>query len=287
VIKFLELTPICRMSSVGLLFVVNLAVAENHHLTAVSLSRDSFLHNEDDRLENLSPELAAKKQNEKGVDLVLKSMPEEGIEAFKKGIELDPQNSTLRYNLAGVYLSRGELEGALFESNKSVELKPDDLSFLHRLGEIHFAAKNFSEAAKLFERIASLNPEFNEVVFHLGTVYAMQQRWPEAENTLRRAREIYPSHSSIDTNLANVLIMTHKFSEAAKILEKVNKQEPSAEVNLALGIADEAAGKYEGALKAYEAAKSLGSKDDQIDARVKAIEKKISDNVQNNADAEK
>ncbi len=272
--RILGLAPICKMSSACLL-LVNFAFAENRQLTAVSLNRNSSLQNEQKSLETLSPELQAKKLNERGVDLVLKSMPEAGIEAFRKGVELDPQNSTLRYNLAGVYLSRGDAQAALAESIKSVELIPEDLSFLHRLGEIYFAMKNFPEAAKLFEKIAGLNPEFNEVVFHLGTVYAMQQKWPEAEIALRRAREIYPRHSSIDTNLANVLIMTRKFSEASTILERVSREEPTAEVNLALGIAYEAAGENNKAILAYQVAKSLGSTDPQIDSRISAVQAKI------------
>lgn len=276
-----DLAQICKLTTT-LFLLVNLAVADNPPLTAVSLSKKSFLpsdqgRSEQDRSVNATPELAAKRLNEQGVDLVLKSQPEQGIDAFKKGIELDPLNSTLRYNLAGVYLSRGEAAAALVEATKSVELKPKDLSFLHRLAEVHFAVKNFSEAAKLFEKIASLNPEFNEVIFHLGTVYAMQQKWPEAENMLRRAREIYPSHSSIQTNLANVLIMTRKFSEAATILETVSHQEPSAEVNLALGIAYEGAGESKKAILAYQVAKSLGSTDPEIDARIREVKAKIED----------
>jgi Flp pilus assembly protein TadD len=274
VIKLFELARVLQISVSGLM-LANFAVAENQHLTSVSLSRNASPTTQHESV-SLTPEIQAKKLNENGVDLVLKSMPDEGIEAFKKGIELDPANSTLRYNLAGVYLSRGNVSSALVESNKSVELKPEDLSFLHRLGEVHFAAKNYEEAAKLFEKIASLNPEFNEVVFHLGTVYAMQQKWDEAENSLRRAREIYPSHSSIDTNLANVLIMTHKFSEAAGLLEKVSLKEPSAKVNLALGIAYEAAGNDKKALLAYQVAKSLGSTDSQLDDRIMVVQKKVS-----------
>ena len=105
----------------------------------------------------------------------------------------------------------------------------------------------------------------------------MQQKWDEAENSLRRAKEIYPSHSAIDTNLANVLIMTHKFEEAAAILEKVRHEENTADVNLALGIAYEAAGENKNAVAAYESAKSLGSKDSQLNERITAVKKKISE----------
>ena len=272
----LELKMVYCSLPLGLWLLVSLAFADNkNQLTAVSLSDRGLATSKQNQLDNLTPELAAKRLNEIGVDLVLKSNSEEGVKAFRRGIELDPLNSTLRYNLAGLYLSRGEIQSALQESIKSIELKPEDLSFLHRLGEINFADKNFSEAEKLFEKISSINPEFNEVIFHLGTVYAMQQKWSEAEHTLRRAREIYPSHSSVETNLANVLIMTRKFKEAALILEKLSHKEPSAEVNLALGIACEAAGENKKAVLAYKVAKSLGSKDEQIDSRISAVEKKI------------
>ncbi len=256
------------------LFSYSLSYADPQRVTPVSLHHEvSEIGSKP--VESLTPEQSAKKLNELGVDLVLKSKTEDGIQAFKKGIETDSTNPTLRYNLAGVYLSLGDIDSAKAQALKCVELKPNELSFLHRLGEIQFAAKNFTEAAKSFEKIATLNPEFNEVIFHLGTVYAMQQKWPEAEGALRRARDIYPSNSSIDTNLANVLIMTKKFSEASKILEKVSIKEPSAEVNLALGIAYEAAGDEDKALLAYQVAKSLGSKDSHLDARIEAANKKI------------
>ena len=259
---------------------LNFATADNAHLSAVNLTKsfdktNSFKRQNSENLENLSPADKAKKLNEIGVELVLRTQIDEGLAAFQKGETLDPLNSTIHYNLAGVYLNRGDIEAALIEAKKCVELRANDLSFLHRLGEIYFAEKNYAEAAKLFEQVASQNPEFNEVIFHLGTVYAMQGRWTQAEAALRRAREIYPAHSSVEANLANVLIMTQKFSEAASILEKVNKLHPSPEVSLALGIALEGANEPTKALQAFQTAKELGSKDSQLDSRVEEIKKRL------------
>ena len=221
----------------------------------------------------LTPQDRAFSLNELGVELVLKGDKERGHAALREAAKLDPKNPTIFYNLAGLYLSRGDIRSALEAVNRCISLRPEDLSFLHRLGEIHFAAGNYADAAEVFEQIAGKNPKFNEVLFHLGTVYAMQERWELAEESLRKAIELYPAHSSLETNLANVLIMQQKFAEAAKLLEAVQQREPNAETALALGIALEGAGEPEQAISFYRQAKELGSSDPQLAPRLAALEK--------------
>ncbi len=68
--------------------------------------------------------------NEEAVELVFKGNKKEGLVKLKEATLLDPDNSTVLYNLAGVELSNSNPKEAIILLKRAVELKPDDLAFL-------------------------------------------------------------------------------------------------------------------------------------------------------------
>jgi len=267
-----DLNVLCLNRICGALLVLAPVIAEAGSPPQVS---NVSLQHRSHTSSRMTAEERAYQLNETAVGLVLKGDKAGGEAALREAARIDPNNPTVFYNLAGLYLNLGVIPKALEAVNRCVAIRPDDLSFLHRLGEIHFAAENFADAASVFELIAKQDPGFNEVLFHLGTVYAMQKRWEKAEEVLRRATELYPNQISVQTNLANVLIMRERFDEAVRLLEQIQQEQPSGEGALALGMAYDGAGQVDKAAAAYEVAKKLGAKDEHLEDRIADAKKRM------------
>lgn len=78
---------------------------------------------------------------------------EDAIFAFKKLVELEPNNVEACFNLGNAYHCSGKLELALTAYEHVCALAPTDFRFVFNLGETHFKLKNPSKALSYFEQI--------------------------------------------------------------------------------------------------------------------------------------
>jgi len=206
----------------------------------------------------LSPEEKAVYLNEQAVEQVLKGGRSRGIEMLIEAHKLDPNNSTVLYNLGGLYLSQGQVGEAVKTLQDAVRLEPNDPAVLNRLAESYIAASKIPRAIECYERILTLDPDFYQALFRLGTLYSLEENWERAEELLRKASESDPSDYRALSHLGTVLVMQKKFPEAISLLEKAQKGQPSPENDIALGMAYQGVGNQEKAAEHMKRAKAQG-----------------------------
>lgn len=215
----------------------------------------------------------AKRLNEEGVELVLQGEHDAGAEKISAALQLDPQNTTALYNLAGVRLSQSRTKEAIALMEQAVQLQPHDLAFLTRLGESHFADSNVPRAIYYFEQVMAEDPAFGETAFRLGTLYAMVKQWDAAERTLRKAVDLRPKDLRALSNLGNVLVVRERFDDAIKVLEQAQRIKKTPENSVALGIAFEAKKDTRRALQELKEARRLGDRSAEVAQHIEELER--------------
>ncbi len=213
--------------------------------------------------------------NEEAVQLVFKGNKKDGLVKLKEATELDPENTTVLYNLAGVELSNSNPKEAIILLRKAVELKPDDLAFLNRLAESHFADSDVKNAILNYEKIIAVDPNYGEVILHLGTLYGMIKELDKAEKVFRQAISLEKNNSKAHSGLGHILVMKKKYAEAVKVLGESQTLKADSETAIALGLAHEGLGQKKEALDSYKLATQLGSKDKNLQTRIDGLEKAI------------
>ena len=117
-----------------------------------------------------------------------KMMCDEGIAEFEKILELDPQGithySTFAYNLLGwAYFRKGELGKADGAFKKYVELLPNQAYPLNVLGEFHLIVGNYDQAIEDLSRSVEIDPNYPMTFAILGDAYLARGIYKQGANS--------------------------------------------------------------------------------------------------------
>jgi len=94
-----------------------------------------------------------------GNALTDRGMVDEGIDEFRKALELDPESVESRVQLSKALLARHEREQAMSELRKAVEIDPNSAMAWVHLGLAHLKLTgNTQEALRCFRRYLELEP---------------------------------------------------------------------------------------------------------------------------------
>lgn len=122
--------------------------------------------------------------------LRIKKYPD-AIVAYKKVLEIEPDNAAINYNLANAYQVMGKYEGALPYLEKLIKIDPSDREVLFRLGLSHHSLGQYRQSISCLEKAISIfedDPESNSL---LGVVYYSIGEYKKAKKYLVNAKDLY------------------------------------------------------------------------------------------------
>jgi tetratricopeptide (TPR) repeat protein len=134
--------------------------------------------------------------------------------AFRRAIELQPENATAHYNL-GVALGHqhrpAEAEAAY---RTAIELRPDFAIAYRSLGNNLRQQNRLAEAEAAFRKAVELKPDLADVHNNLGIILRGQWRLAEAEAAYRMTIEYRPNYAQAHCNFGGVLRQQGRFAES-------------------------------------------------------------------------
>lgn len=132
------------------------------------------------------------------------------------------------YNIrGGRALDAGNYRAASDLFRRGLELDPDDPSLRQRLGVALFQLGDLTGAVEAFERVVRTTPEHTEAQFSLGVVRADQGRDREAIDHLSTVLQHDPAYIQARVQLANVLARAGRADEALSHYERALAQDPT------------------------------------------------------------
>lgn len=135
-------------------------------------------------------------------------------EQFKKGIEVDPENSECLIRHAESLDLADLKEEAVVAYKKAYEKVPTEKAIPFNLGLLLFKQATsldandanrkpiMEDAAFYFEKAKELDPEIKEIYDLLGTLLLQLEKFDEARELLEKGVEIFPDSSSVWQNLS-------------------------------------------------------------------------------------
>jgi Flp pilus assembly protein TadD len=121
-----------------------------------------------------------------------KTNPAKAIEAYKKALEISPDNSDYLTNLGVAYYLAGNLDDSERTLRKAVEQSPDDATANYLLGVTLLQKGRLDDALSQFEKANSLNPNMPEPYYGLGMVYKLKGEKDEAIDAFKHFLKIGP-----------------------------------------------------------------------------------------------
>ncbi|HYV34969.1 MAG TPA: tetratricopeptide repeat protein [Gemmataceae bacterium] len=153
-------------------------------------------------------------------------------------------------------VQQGRLADARLEFQKAVQLQPDDTDARNNLAVVLIHLQRYGEAALHFQQVLRTRPELVEAHIGLGVCLQRELKRDEAVACYRQALQLAPGHVKAQNNLGVALMEMNRLEEAATSFEQAVKAKPDhvdSHVNLGIvrmkqGRLDESAACYRKAL---------------------------------------
>jgi tetratricopeptide (TPR) repeat protein len=210
-----------------------------------------------------------------GIDLYSKRDYEGAVKAFKRAIGLSP---TSTYSLdaanymAQAYLKLDNTQGAIDAYKKGIQLDPSRDDLHASLGNLYFSEKRYQEAQQEYEQAVKLNPIANNR-FSLGQAYMYNGRNSEAENQFRQVQNLEPSKPDGYYGMGQNYAKQGLYSEAVSAFQKaIDVQQDFYDAYAELGYAYADSGKID------EANEILAVLEDKAPSLASTLSESISQN---------
>jgi tetratricopeptide (TPR) repeat protein/DNA-binding winged helix-turn-helix (wHTH) protein len=190
-----------------------------------------------------------------GIQLAQQYHPEDAVKKFEEALRLDPGFTMAKARLGYVYSVRwlSEEKGKPYlESAYAERGNLSDRDRLYIMAWYDTAHLDFAGAIRDYRELLGLFPRETEAHLELGRMLVGESRYDEAQVEFEAAIRIDPAAPLPHNSFTGLLLSTRQFGRAleeAKLVVKLLPLEPNAYDTL--GLANEAAGNYEEAERAY------------------------------------
>jgi tetratricopeptide (TPR) repeat protein len=181
------------------------------------------------------------------------------VPAWKKALELDPDDPRAHDNLGVALAETGKTDEAIAEYRKSLELNSGSSHTHDNLGSALAEKGMLDEAFQHFERAVELNPDNASAQINLGNVLALKkERRDEGLWHLRKGVELDPDSPSGQNDLGIALAHAGNLEESIDHIQKAVALAPdTADYRYNLGRVLAAKGNFADALPQFEQASKL------------------------------
>ena len=152
--------------------------------------------------------------------------PEEAEHWYRKAIALDPESMTIRFNFGAFLLSLGRTEEAREHLGLVLADKPDHWMTLTVLGLNLIRMGREEEGFKTLHQILESNPEDPCIWNDVGAQFSELGKFEEAVKMFARAAELDPTRVEPLNNLGNTYLKMNRGYDAVLEYEKALKVQP-------------------------------------------------------------
>jgi superkiller protein 3 len=159
----------------------------------------------------------------------------EAIKTFRRVLELEPQHTLARYNLALVLRRADRLPEALDELGRALAIDPRP-EVHYTLGVIYWHQGDLDRAASALRAAVTAEPRYADAHYTLGAVLKAKRDWDGAAQSLRRAIALRPDLSAAHYTLAQVLQLRGDDRDARGHFEEAERLRHQAQLEQEAGV---------------------------------------------------
>ena len=148
------------------------------------------------------------------------------IDASQRAIELNPEDFQSYNNIAGTYLSLGEIIEAEINYKKAISLNPNFSNAHHNLANMYNVSNKLEDSLHHYYKAIENDPKNANIYNNLGVTLNALKMYEKAEDALKNAINIKPNFYQALSNIAVSQMQQNKDSEAVSNYIKAVKINP-------------------------------------------------------------
>ncbi len=204
-----------------------------------------------------------------GDTLAQQGRQHEAILAFRRGLQLRPDDPPVHNDLGCALVMIGQPQAAIPILERALQLKPGYAEVHNNLGNALSRVGRADEAISHYEQALKFKPDHAEALDNLGCELVGRGRLPEAIARFEEAIRLVPNSVKFYRDLGTVLTRSGRLTEAIVQFAEVARLEPAMPAAHAiLGNALAQAGRWDEALPHLQTALSLAPADADLHGNV-------------------
>lgn len=176
------------------------------------------------------PESEAKEYREKGEAFYKAGRYHEAIEAFRKSLQLKPEQPALQFNLGIIYDRLQQRQEAIKAYGEAVRLKPDYPLAHFNLGNAYLDEGEYGKAIEPYKQASQLDSIAPEAFYNMGVAYLELGQQDEAVKSFKEALRLKPDYGVAYYNLGIAYGTTGQNTEAVDAFQRAFRAREKNEV---------------------------------------------------------
>jgi len=175
-------------------------------------------------------------QNNFGALLLREGKENEGLERYRRALELDPNQFEIYNNLGFTLLEMGRVGESLPPLQKAAEMQPKSAAVQYNWSSALVQTGLTDEAIQHLQEAIDIDPTYVPAYSTLGYILLQKRRAAESLNYLETALRIDPDFVSAHFNIANTLLQLGRAEEALSHLQRalaIDPKDAEARKNMA------------------------------------------------------
>ena len=182
----------------------------------------------------------------------------EGMEQFRRAVQLRPDLAVTHLNLASQLVKTGGMAAAVPEFQQALRINPGSVEASVGLGVALASLGHPADAIPLYQEVLQVRPDNAQAHDNLGNALLQLNRLPEAATEYAEAVRLEPESARAQVNLGNALLQLGRLPEAMPHLAEAVRLAPDlVEAHAKLGDGLMESGRPAEAIAEYEAALQL------------------------------
>jgi len=137
------------------------------------------------------------------------------------GVPVDDRTARVEVALAADYDQLKKSKDAIAAYRRAMDLNPDNLDIERGLANALLNAGQLDESQKLFTQIVTAEPQDAQSQIHLSEIQRQQGHYDEALATLEKAKPLAPDSLELSYNEALIYDSLGRYDDATKLLTKL------------------------------------------------------------------
>ena len=158
---------------------------------------------------------------------------------YELGLEVDPKNAALMFNLARVYDQEQDREKAISLYQRAIQLDPKFVYAYNNLGLLYEDKKDLKSAEKYYKLALRKDPQYTLAQINLGNLYASSGNYAAAEQQFSHVIAQEPGNEWAIFYLGNIYLKQDKYGPAVEMYQKalgLNPQHAAAYYLMAIAL---------------------------------------------------
>jgi tetratricopeptide (TPR) repeat protein len=182
-------------------------------------------------------------------------------ESCAAALRRDPNLDVVHWALGDLYLNRGEDRDAELAFKRALEINPNNVPAISGLGDVYYRQQRISQAEETYRKAIGLQPGNWATYNALGWFLHQNGRYDEAAEQFRQLVSIDSRNMQGYSNLGTSLMMSGNFAAAAAAFMRSIEIEPTRNAYSSLGILYYYMGEVDEATAALQHAVDLAPQD--------------------------